>query len=153
MLYDDLTAGQNLRLYARLYDVVNPTRRAAEMLDLVGLLKLRDEPVRTLSRGMQQRLTLGRALLHKPDILLLDEPYSSLDRGVAQVIDRLLQTAVEGGRMVLLATHDLKRGVVGAEHVIILHRGRKVYDGRPTGEMASGELSVLYDRLTSQEVA
>jgi len=147
LLYGDLTAERNLSLAADLFDVSDCAGRVAEVLDLVGLSGRRDEPVNRLSRGMQQRLALGRALLHEPDILLLDEPYTGLDRAAAQTTDGLLRHAIERGCLVMLATHDLERGARAADRVILLHRGRKVYDGVDWANL-SADLGVVYDQFT-----
>jgi len=85
-LYDDLSARQNLEFFARLYGVPAPGRRAAELLDTVGLAPRADDAVRTFSRGMQQRVSLARALVHRPSIVFLDEPFTGLDPHAARTL-------------------------------------------------------------------
>ena len=79
LLYDDLTAEENLQFYGRMYNISSIQARIAEVLELVGLSSRRKDMVRTFSRGMQQRLAIGRAVLHNPDVMLFDEPYTGLD--------------------------------------------------------------------------
>ncbi|HET9017664.1 MAG TPA: heme ABC exporter ATP-binding protein CcmA [Thermomicrobiaceae bacterium] len=123
-LYEDLTAAENLAFYARMYDVPEPDRRITEVLTLVGLEDRRGDRVRTFSRGMQQRLALGRALLHRPSLLLLDEPDSGLDRGgMALLADAIAGHAAEGGSAVI-TTHDLGFGLATVDHVVVLRAGR-----------------------------
>jgi heme exporter protein A len=127
LLYDELTAGENLEFYSRMYDLPAPQARIAEILELVGLAQRRDDLVRTLSRGMQQRLAIARAILHDPPILLLDEPDTGLDQQAAARLRELLATVGLGGRTVLMTTHNLERGLAVGDRVAILARGRIVY--------------------------
>lgn len=110
LFYMSLTARENLALYARLYRVPDPGRRAAELLDRVGLTLFADEPVRTYSRGMRQRLALARALVHSPELLLLDEPYTALDQEGCALLNELLGTLAQRGTAVLVVTHELEPG-------------------------------------------
>jgi heme exporter protein A len=132
LLYLDLTAWQNLDLFADLYGVPEAGERIAEMLGAVGLLARAHEPVRTLSRGMAQRLGLARLLLHRPSLLLLDEPHASLDAPGAELLDRLLSGA-RGAQSVVLVTHDLERGLALASRVLVLRAGRAVMAGPTAG--------------------
>ena len=90
MLYPDLTAEQNLMIYARLYGVVDPEARVLELLEAVELKHRRLDVVRTFSRGMTQRLSIARALIHDPDVVFLDEPYSGLDPHAVEIFDELI---------------------------------------------------------------
>ncbi len=124
-LYEGLTAEENLLYYARLYQVERPRERAAELLAEVELEEWKDAPVRGFSRGMQQRLAIARAFLHRPQLLLFDEPYTGLDAPAARLLERLI--AREPRLTLLLTSHDLERGLAQATHAAILHRGRLVF--------------------------
>ncbi len=124
LLYDDLTAEANLRLYARLYGVPDGPRQVEALLERIGLRAWRAERVRTLSRGMQQRLALARAFLHRPQVLLLDEPHSGLDGPGVALLDELLREAAEAGRTILLTTHDEARARATGWRVETLAGGR-----------------------------
>ena len=128
LLYDDLTAVQNLRFYARLYDLDDSQDRAQDLLERVGLATRSHDLVRTFSRGMQQRLAVARAALHRPEVFLLDEPYSGLDPMAAQSLTALLVELMGEGRTILLTTHDLDRGLDVGRRVVVLARGRIVHD-------------------------
>lgn len=124
LLYNDLSALENLLFYARLYGLEQPEEIALAALRRVGLSGRQRDPVRTFSRGMVQRLTIARATLHSPDVLLLDEPYTGLDQQATALLDELLQRERALGRTILLITHDLLRGLRLADRVAILHKGR-----------------------------
>jgi heme exporter protein A len=104
LVYRELTALENLDLYGRLYRVPERRERIGMLLERFGLWDARREPVSSFSRGMQQRLALCRALLHEPELLLLDEPFNALDEEGADLLDGEL--AGLGGRTFLVATHD-----------------------------------------------
>jgi heme exporter protein A len=123
MLYQDLTALENLRYYARLYLVTPLEDAVAQAIETYGLSAYQQVPVRTLSRGMQQRLSLARALLHNPAVLLLDEPYTGLDQQAASVLDLTLQNLHQPGRIILLAAHRPQRLLTIASHVAWLKDG------------------------------
>lgn len=127
LLYPHLSAEDNLRFYGRLYDVVNLEGRVGEVLQLVGLKARRSDLVRTFSRGMQQRLTIARAILHRPQVMFFDEPYTGLDQQAAAVLGDILGNVAAAGRTVLLTTHNLERGLVGPDRVVVLNRGQVVY--------------------------
>ena len=128
LLYEDLTAEQNLRFYAQMYDLTDGATRVAELLERVGLTKRRHDLVRTFSRGMQQRLAVARAVLHRPRVLLLDEPYTGLDPYAAQVLSDLVAELMDEGHTVLWTTHNLERALASGGRVIVLAQGRIVYD-------------------------
>jgi heme exporter protein A len=130
LLYDDLTAEQNLRFYGRMYGLDEGLTRIQNLLEQVGLAARRHDPVRTFSRGMQQRLSVARAVLHRPWVLLLDEPYTGLDPNAAQVLTDLLVELAGEGCTVLLTTHNLERGLTAARRVVVLVWGQIVYDER-----------------------
>jgi heme exporter protein A len=108
LVYRELTPLENLDLYGRLYRVPERRERCGMLLERYGLWEARHERVATFSRGMLQRLALCRALLHEPDLLLLDEPYAGLDTEGAELLDAELD-ALAGSRTLLLATHDPER--------------------------------------------
>ncbi|HET6613509.1 MAG TPA: ABC transporter ATP-binding protein [Kofleriaceae bacterium] len=150
LVYGDLTAAENLAFYGRLYGIENPARRAAEMLDEVGLAsEARDRPARTYSRGMLQRLSLARALLHDPAVLLLDEPFSGLDRDGADAVGLLMTEARERGRIVIVATHDLAPVAGRLDRVLILRRGVIAHDSdsAPGAALSEGELAARYREM------
>ena len=123
-LYDDLTARQNLRFFADLYAVERPKQRVDEMLEEVGLAHRANDIVRTFSRGMTQRLSLARALIHDPQIVFLDEPFAGLDPHAARMLRTTLARLHEDRRTILLVTHDLAQGLDLCDRWIILARGQ-----------------------------
>ena len=128
LLYGDLTAEQNLRFYAHMYDLEDAPARVADLLEQVGLGARRRDLVYTYSRGMQQRLAVARAVLHAPQLLLLDEPYTGLDPNAAQVLTDLLTKLAREDCTILLTTHNLERGLAIGQRVVVLNQGRIVYD-------------------------
>jgi len=126
LLYGDLTAEENLRFYSRLYAILAADERIAEMLKLVGLYPRRRDLVRTYSRGMQQRLAIARAILHDPEVLLMDEPYTGLDQDASAMLDDVLREVASQGRTVVMTSHDLSRVATLASRFDVLARGRIV---------------------------
>ncbi|MCI0655698.1 MAG: heme ABC exporter ATP-binding protein CcmA [Acidobacteria bacterium] len=133
MLYERLTARDNLRFYARMYAVEDPERRCAELFEQVELEGREDDPVEEYSRGMQQRLALARALVHDPDLVLLDEPFSGLDPRATLRLGTLLAELARRGKAVLFTSHDLAAGLSIAHRVAILWRGTLAYEARQEG--------------------
>jgi heme exporter protein A len=123
LLYGDLTAEENLFFYSRMYGVVNPERRVSAVLDMVGLQATRRDLVRQFSRGMQQRLAIGRAILHDPEILLFDEPHTGLDQEAAAMLDTLLRDVVAREGTIVMTSHNLDRAAGLAERIDILSKG------------------------------
>ncbi len=109
LLYGDLTAEENLRFYGKMYGVPELRERIGQVLELVGLSARRNDLVRTFSRGMQQRLAIGRAVLHDPEVLLFDEPYTGLDQDACDMLDKVLREVAGRGRTVVMTSHDLGR--------------------------------------------
>jgi len=109
LLYSDLTAQENLRFYGKMYCVTGLNQRIEEVLEMVGLSTRRNDLVRTFSRGMQQRLAIGRAVLHDPAILLFDEPYTGLDQEACDMLNQILQDVAGRGRTIVMTSHDLGR--------------------------------------------
>lgn len=150
LLYENLSARENLQFFARLYNLPRHEveSRITDLLAQVGLSKRGHDRVRTFSRGMQQRLSIARALLHNPDILLLDEPYTGLDQDASAILDGLLHIAYTGERTILMSTHDLGRAATLAGRVIVLSRGTVAYD-QPTISLDALKLSAIYSAVTS----
>lgn len=123
LLYGDLTAEENLRFFGRMYAVADLPRRIDEVLELVGLERRRRDLVRTFSRGMQQRLAIGRAVLHDPDVMLFDEPHTGLDQDASIMLDGVLREVAARGRTVVMTSHDLARAGDLASRFDILSRG------------------------------
>ena len=123
LLYGDLTADENLQFYGRMYNIPALKERITEVLDLVGLSPRRRDMVRTFSRGMQQRLAIGRAVLHNPDVMLFDEPYTGLDQDASEMLDGVLKNVAAAGRTVVMTSHDLARAEDLATRFDILSRG------------------------------
>jgi ABC-type multidrug transport system ATPase subunit len=122
-LYPDLSALENLRYYARLYGLEG-SKRAFELLDNFGLREFGQRSVRTYSRGMTQRLSLARAILHRPDLLLLDEPFAGLDPTVSQTVEQTLRSLHSDGVTILFSSHDLEGGLRIADRAVIMFGGR-----------------------------
>jgi heme exporter protein A len=133
LLYDDLTARENLVFFARLHGVADPGARAADLLGRAGLAERADDPVRAFSRGMQQRVSLARALVHDPPVLFLDEPFTGLDLAGASAFRDTLAALRGRGRTVVLSSHDLASGLVLTDRWTVLQRGRIASEGRSEG--------------------
>ena len=136
-IYDELSAIENLKLFARIYEIPNPQRAAEEWLDKTGLTNVATGMVREFSRGMRQRLAVARAFLHNPQVLLLDEPFTSLDDRAIAVLQTLLRDALRDGKTVMMSTHQLREALELATHVGLVNRGKLAYTGERTAEMLS----------------
>jgi heme exporter protein A len=123
LLYPDLTAEENLRFYARMYGIEEQEQRITKVLDMVGLEHRRKDLVSTFSRGMQQRLAIGRAVVHDPEVMLFDEPYTGLDQDASEMLDDVLRSVAAKGRTVVMTSHDLARAEDLATRFDILSRG------------------------------
>lgn len=151
MLYPDLTAEENLMLYAELYGVENPKGRVGELLDAVGLSHRRLDQVRTFSRGMTQRVSIARALVHDPRIVFLDEPYSGLDPHAVDVFDELIG-AMRADRTFVMVSHDLRKGFEMCTHVMVMSRG-KIEKFAPKDDVDFNEFEQLYRGVVGMGVA
>lgn len=171
LLYDSLTAEENLRFFAGLYGMSQPEPRITLLLAQVGLTTRRGDLVRTFSRGMVQRLAIARALLHDPEVLLLDEPDTGLDPQAAEMLHDLLVQVSRGagergsggereqggpppppntpaparGRTLVTVTHSLERGLAIADRMVILANGRLVFEADARG-MTAADFRPLYDQ-------
>ncbi len=123
LLYGDLSAEENLLFYGRMYAVDHLATRMDDVFEQVGLTLRRRDLVRTFSRGMQQRLAIGRAILHDPEVLLLDEPHTGLDQDACDMLDRALRQVAVRGRTVVMTSHDLARAEDLASRFDVLNRG------------------------------
>jgi heme exporter protein A len=150
LLYPHLSAEDNLRFYGHMYDVTDLEERIGEVLDLVGLAARRTDLVRTFSRGMQQRLTIARAILHQPQVMFFDEPYTGLDQQAASVLSEILGTVAAAGRTVLLTTHNLERGLAGPNRVVILRRGKVVHQA-DREEIDPASFGELYQSIVKRK--
>jgi heme exporter protein A len=127
-LYEDLTAEENLKFYGKLYDVKNLNGTIEKIISEVGLELRRNDRVRTFSRGMQQRLSIARAMLHEPSVLLLDEPYTGLDQHASEMLSGWLKELRSQHRTILMVTHDLEQGIDLANRVAIINKGKIVFE-------------------------
>jgi heme exporter protein A len=143
LLYDSLSAEENLAFFAALYDIHQPAERIASVLHDIDLWTRRRDPVRTYSRGMVQRLAIGRAILHNPPVLLLDEPDTGLDQSSAQMLHELVRSLGASNRAILLSTHNLDRAVEWADSVSLLVDGKIVYQDA-TLELSGERLRQVY---------
>jgi heme ABC exporter ATP-binding subunit CcmA len=127
-LYGALTVRENLRFWGALYDLRPPelATRVAQLIDRLALGEHADRPVSALSRGLVQRVAIARALLHDPRVLLLDEPFTGLDRTAAETFGRLLAQQAAEGRATVLVTHNVEEGTELATDVAFMRRGRFV---------------------------
>jgi heme exporter protein A len=139
MLYRDLTVRENLRFHARLHGVADG--RAEALVEQAGLAARADEPVRTLSRGMAQRAAICRAVLHAPELLLLDEPLANLDPGGAAAVAPLIGRGAGPARV--LISHAAEQGLAEADHVLGLRDGRQAI-WAPAAQVAAADVRGLY---------
>lgn len=126
MLYHDLSARENLEFFGRLYGVKNVTERALELLGTLGLAHRAEDCVKTFSRGMTQRVSIARSLMHNPDLLLADEPFAGLDAPSVAAAEEVLAGLHAAGKTIILANHDIRQSLRLAEQAIVLRQGRKV---------------------------
>jgi heme exporter protein A len=139
LLYNDLTGRENLRYHAQLHGV--PNARVEELLDAVSMGARADDPVRLLSRGMVQRLAVCRAVLHAPELLLLDEPRANLDPAAGELVEPLIGRAAGATRV--LTSHDPRAALAEADLVLGLKDGRQAFLGEP-GRLSEEQLRELY---------
>ena len=150
-LYSELNAIENLRYFGRLYGVGDLDDRITNLLGKFGLLPRMYDSVRTFSRGMLQRLALARAVIHKPDFLLLDEPFTGLDRSASQLLMNYLEEHKAGGGTSLMVTHDLQRGFESADQLAILSEGRMVWKS-DSSSLSLDEFKKVYSKNASEGV-
>ncbi len=154
LLYGDLTAEENLRFYGRMYAVEQLDDRIDAVLDLVGLASRRGDLVRTFSRGMQQRLAIGRAVIHDPQVLLLDEPYTGLDQDASQMLDGVLRQVTgmaRSSRTVVMTSHDLLRAADLAGRFDVLSHGAIRASKRMEDLGGAGGVVEFYREVVSRQ--
>jgi heme ABC exporter ATP-binding subunit CcmA len=139
MLYRDLSARENLELFARLYGVKNPAQRAKDLLEIVGLTPRANDPVKVFSRGMTQRVSIARALVHEPDLLLADEPFAGLDVPGSDAVEQLLDNLHRSGKTIVMVNHDVSQSLRLAGRIIVL-RGGAVREDRPARAITADEI-------------
>lgn len=149
-LYQNLTAFENLKFYGKMYEVSPLHDKIEELLELVGLSEYRDDPVNTFSRGMQQRLSVARAIIHDPEILFLDEPYTGLDQHGAEDLKKLLERFKEEGKTIFMTSHDIDRGLELCNRSAILKSGRLVFHEK-ISKIVKGDFKQLYNDLTGKK--
>jgi heme ABC exporter ATP-binding subunit CcmA len=146
-LYEELTALENLHFFGKMYSVKNTQDRANLLLRKVGLEKRARERVAVLSRGQVQRLSLARALLHSPRLLLLDEPDTGLDQEGRELIEALLVEHTAQGGTILFTTHQIERALQLSDSITMLNKGRIVFQKR-TAELELEKVQKTYQEVT-----
>jgi len=150
-LYDELTSYEILKFYGMMYDVPNLEERIHELITKVGLASRLHDRVRTLSRGMQQRLSIARALVHNPSIVLLDEPETGLDQYAGEMLVEILNDPKTRKRTVVMTTHNLERGLELSDHVAILAKGKIAYkESKQSLNLASVQEAYYHYTETAQ---
>jgi heme exporter protein A len=152
LLYEDLSAAENLQFYGQIYGVSDLKNRIDEILEMVGLSNRRNDYVRTYSRGMQQRLAIGRAILHRPPLLLFDEPYTGLDQEACNILDLILRKVTEDGHTIIMTSHDLPRTAQLASRFDIMLSG-KIFTSFHQSDIQSHNLVEMYEQIIQQELA
>ena len=140
MLYRDLSARENLEFFARLHGVPDASRRANELLTRVGMIDRADDLVKTFSRGMTQRVSIARAVVNEPDIVLADEPFAGLDANGALAVEQMLADLHSAGKTIVLVNHDLTQSLRLVQRVIVLRGGRLALD-QPANVADAADLS------------
>jgi heme exporter protein A len=142
LLYRDLSVAENLEFHARLHSVAAAESRIAELLDRVGMARRRDELVRNLSAGMVQRVAVCRAVLHSPELLLLDEPRSHLDPEAASLVEPLIGPGAGSARV--LVSHDVEAALAESERALALRADGSVAYTGPAAGLSPGDARAVY---------
>ena len=133
-LYDDLPCRENLVFFGKLYGLPDPGHRAEELLDEMELSERAQDPAGTLSRGMTQRLSIARSLVHDPEVVFLDEPFSGLDPHAASVLRSTIGRLRERSRTVVMVTHNIPLGLKLSDRWLLMNKGRLVDQGESKGQ-------------------
>jgi len=146
-LYDNLTVFENLKFYGKMYDVVDLEQRIKEVISWVRLESRLHDRAGTLSRGLQQKASMARAVLHNPSILFLDEPEVGLDPHASAIVKDVLGNINSGGRTVVMTTHNLERGLELGDRIVIIDRGKIVYQAF-RHELSNVDFRQVYHQYT-----
>ncbi|MCL6571416.1 MAG: ABC transporter ATP-binding protein [Bacillus sp. (in: Bacteria)] len=146
LLYDQYSPLENLVFYGNIYGVKNSEKRAVELVREVGLSFFLNEPVKNFSRGMIQRIAIARAIVHNPEVLLLDEPHTGLDQGAITILNNVILSMKDKGTTTLMVTHDFKQAVEICDRIIIVKNG-KIVDDFKIGDQNLGFVSKKYNLL------
>lgn len=146
LLYDHYTPLENIIFFGNIYGVKNVEQRATELVKEVGLSFFLNEPVKNFSRGMIQRIAIARAIVHEPEILLLDEPHTGLDQGAIGILNNVILSMKAKGTTTLMVTHDFKQAAEICDRIIIIKNGKIVDDFRIENQNL-GYVSEKYELL------
>jgi len=146
LLYDHYTPLENLIFFGNIYGVKNVEQRAIALVKEVGLSFFLNEPVKNFSRGMIQRIAIARAIVHEPEILLLDEPHTGLDQGAIVILNNVILSMKAKGTTTLMVTHDFKQAAEICDRIIIVKNGKIVDDFRIENHNL-GFVSEKYEQL------
>jgi heme exporter protein A len=146
LLYDHYSPLENLVFFGNIYDVKNVEQRAVELVNEVGLSFFLNEPVKNFSRGMIQRIAIARAIVHEPEILLLDEPHTGLDQGAISILNNVILSMKQKGTTTLMVTHDFKQAAEICDRIIIVKNG-KIVDDFTIENQNLGFVSEKYEQL------
>jgi heme exporter protein A len=149
MLYEALSPRENVSFAARLYGIRDVRTRVEDSLRRMSILDRADTPVRSLSRGMQQRVSIARAMVHSPQLVLADEPYSGLDESGARALTALLRELRTAGTSIIIVTHNLAEGLSLATHAAVMQRGQFVRYDRADRIDASAYLTTYREALAA----
>ncbi len=149
-VYENLSALENLMFYGSLYNVENRQEKAESLLKELDLYSRRNDPIRTYSRGMLQRISIARALIHSPNIIFLDEPYTGLDSLSKDKLSNLLKKQIVNKKTIIMVTHDINIGLDLASQVIIMKKGSIIFN-KPKQEIDCTSFEKLYLELSSSD--
>ncbi|MSQ31817.1 MAG: heme ABC exporter ATP-binding protein CcmA [Dehalococcoidia bacterium] len=152
MLYGELTARGNLNFYAQMYGLRNPDERILQVVAQMGMTAHIDQRVSSMSHGMAKRISIARALLHNPDVLLLDEPETGLDEEGIEILKNIVIGKNEAGirKTVLMSTHNISQWLEISDRVLVMAAGRVVHDG-PSSMLSAASLRKVYQELVEVE--
>jgi heme exporter protein A len=148
LLYDALTARENVEFFARLHGVPDAREATTRSFERMKIADYTDTPVRSLSRGMKQRVSIARATVHNPTVVLADEPFAGLDVTGAAALSALLAELRKSGAALVLVTHNIDEGLSLATHATIMHRG-KLLSTHDAASIRPSEFNVHYRQLVS----